>query len=275
LAKAGGGEYSFIEGEESIGEAFGTVLGGLLSTTHQNVRLSLELAPGVVLSRAKTTRTVESLHSPEGATVLSIDLGDLFAEERRDILLSLSVPEAPAEGEQVLGLLRARGFSVLQSRSEDVNPIKMIVQRSADAREASVTNPQVACHQNRYLATTALETARAAGGRGEFSVAQRCLEAASERISASNLAVQGDIMTLNMLTDIRECLKDFKHQQAQRSYAESQRSQTYVCNKMASMSMCHERQRACGTASSYNYTNAVSRTMGKTAYEFTSSSKRG
>jgi Mg-chelatase subunit ChlD len=275
LAKAGGGEYSFIEGEESIGEAFGTVLGGLLSTTHQNVRLSLELAPGVVLSRAKTTRTVESSHSPEGATVLSIDLGDLFAEERRDILISLSLPEAPAEGEQLLGMLRARGFSVLQSRSEDVNPIKMIVQRSAGAREASVINPQVACHQNRYLATTALETARAAGGRGEFSAAQRSLEAAAEHISASDLAAQGDIMTLNMLTDIRECLKDFKHQQAQRSYAESQRSQTYVCNKMASMSMCHERQRACGTASSFNYTNAVSRTMGKTAYEWTSSSKRG
>jgi hypothetical protein len=274
LAKAGGGEYSFIEGEESIGEAFGTVLGGLLSTTHQIVRLSLELAPGVALSRAKTTRTVESLHSPEGATILSVDLGDLFAEERRDILLALSLPDAHAEGEQVLGTLRARGFSVLQSRTEDLSPIRMTVQRLAGAREASVANPAVVSHQNRYLATTALETARAAGGRGEFSTAQRCLEAASERISASDLAVQGDLMTLNMLTDIRECLKDFKHQQSQRSQAEALRSQTYVCNKMASMSMCHERQRACGTASSFNYTNAVSRTMGKTAYEYTSS-KRG
>jgi len=260
LAKAGEGEYSFIEGEESIGEAFGTVLGGLLSTTHQNVRLSMELFPGVTLSRAKTARAVESLHGPEGTTILSVDLGDLFAEEHRDILLALSLSDAP-EGQQVLGTLRARGFSVSTNRSEDVQPIEVIIQRSASAGEARVTNPHVACHQNRYLATTALESARAAGGRGELSAAKRCLEAASERIAASDLAVQGDLLTLDLLTDIRECLDDFRHQ--------SHSAQAAVYNKMASMSHGHERQRACGTKSSHIYTNLEAREMGKTAFEYT------
>jgi len=259
LAKAGEGEYSFIEGEESIGEAFGTVLGGLLSTTHQNVRLSMELFPGVTLSRAKTARAVESLHGPQGKIVLSSDLGDLFAEERRGILLALSLSDAP-EGQQVLGTLRAHGFSVSTNRSEDVKPIEVIIQRSASVGEATVTNPHVACHQNRYLATTALETARAAGGRGEFTAAQSCLEAAAGRIAASDLAVQGDLLTLDLLADIRECLDDFRHQ--------SHRSQA-VYNKMASMSHGHERQRACGTKSSYSYANMTSRKMAKTAFEYT------
>lgn len=258
LAKAGGGEYSYIEGEESIGEAFGTVLGGLLSTTHQNVRLSLELSPGVALSRAKTARAVESSHGSEGVTVLGVDLGDLFAEERRDILLALSLPAVP-EGLQVLGVLRARGFSVAASRSEDVVPIELCVQRSAGVVEGNVSNPQVACHQNRYVATTALEAARAAGGRGELGAARRCLEAAAESLASSDLAVQGDPMTLDLITDIQECLDDFKHKESHRA----------VLNKMGSMSHGHERQRACGTKSSYNYCNAMSREMGKSAYEYT------
>jgi len=265
LAKAGGGEYSFIEGEESIGEAFGTVLGGLLSTTHQNVRLSLELVPGVALSRAKTTRTVERLQGADGAAVLNIELGDLFAEERRDILLALSLPEAP-EGDQVLGMLRARGFSLLTNRSEELDPINITVQRSSGASEASVANPRVARHQNRYIATTALETARAAGGRSDYSAAQRCLEEASERIAASDLAVQGDAMTLDLLTDIRECLDDFK--------LRSQRSQQAMAstwNKMASMSHGHERQRACGTKSSHAYCNMSSMRMGTACHEYTKS----
>jgi len=265
LAKAGGGVYSFIEGEESIGEAFGTVLGGLLSTTHQNVRLSLELAHGVALSRAKTTRTVERQQGADGAAILNIELGDLFAEERRDILLSLSLPEAP-EGDQVLGMLRARGFSLLTNSTDDLDPINIIVQRSSGISEASVANPRVARHQNRYIATTALETARAAGGRSDYSAAQRCLEEASERIAASDLSVQGDAMTLNLLTDIRECLNDFKLR-SQRS----QQAMTTTYNKMASMFHGHAAQRSCGTSYSQAYCNTSSMRMGSACHEYTKS----
>lgn len=127
-AKIGGGEYSYIEGEESIGEAFGTVLGGMLSTTHQKVRLSLDLASGVFLSQSKTSRTKESSNGPDGRISLNIDLGDLFAEERRDILLSLSLTDAP-EGSQVLGTLHAHGCSVLTNRTDDVKPIEIIAQK--------------------------------------------------------------------------------------------------------------------------------------------------
>jgi len=265
LANAGGGQYSFIEGEESIGEAFGTVLGGLLSTTHQNVRLSLELVPGAALSKAKTTRTVETRQGADGATILNVELGDLFAEERRDILLTLTIPEA-LEGEQVLGMVRARGFSVLTNCTEESDPINIIVQRASGASETSFVNPSVARHQNRYIATTALETARAAGGRSDYSAAQRCLEEASERISASNLSVQGDSMTLDLLTDIRECLTDFKLR-SQRS----QQAMTSTYNKMASMFSGHAMQRSCGTKHSQMYCNTSSLRMGKACYDYTKS----
>merc|ERR1719162_512321 len=59
IAHTGKGVYCFIENTDSIGEAFGEALGGLLSMSHQNVRLSLELAPGVIFEKARTSYPVE------------------------------------------------------------------------------------------------------------------------------------------------------------------------------------------------------------------------
>merc|ERR1719456_2009614 len=59
LAEKGSGIYSYVDGEDRIAESFGEALGGLLSTTHQNVCLSLQLAPGLDLSRAFTSYPVE------------------------------------------------------------------------------------------------------------------------------------------------------------------------------------------------------------------------
>merc|ERR1719198_1708704 len=82
IAKTGKGVYCFIENTDSIGEAFGEALGGLLSVTHQNVRMCLELGPGVTLGKAKTSYAVEiSGSSFENGQVVRINVGDVFAEE--------------------------------------------------------------------------------------------------------------------------------------------------------------------------------------------------
>ena len=78
------GTYSHVESEDQIAEAFGEALGGLLSTTHQNVSMTLQLAPNVSFLRAYSSFKA----SVEGQLV-KLDLGDLFSEERRDVLVSL------------------------------------------------------------------------------------------------------------------------------------------------------------------------------------------
>ena len=103
---------------------------GLLSTTHQNVSLKLELAPGVQFDRAFTTFPVEP--TQDG---VKVELGDLFAEERRDVLISLRLPAAQNEALQALGRLTASGFSVVQTRSEqELKPL--MLERRAQARWA-------------------------------------------------------------------------------------------------------------------------------------------
>lgn len=68
LANIGAGVYSYVESEDQIGQAFGEALGGLLTTTHQNVKLSLELAPAVVVKKTCTDYAVEGPSASSGSS---------------------------------------------------------------------------------------------------------------------------------------------------------------------------------------------------------------
>lgn len=260
LAAVGGGIYSYIEDEDQIGQAFGEAIGGLLSTTHQNVRLTLALAPGVRLARACTNYPVE-----DGTSAVSIDLGDLFAEERRDILVELEVPlgDSKEPWPRSLGHLGARAFSVLHMRFEDAVRQELLVLRLADGGEggAAPCVPQVERHRCRYRATTALRTAQASAKAGRLDEARRGLEEAAEAISASPLAVQGDALCLALIADLRDCLKDMRHQAEYRSIGSK---------KMLNLEMGHGQQRSANTKSLECYTNTMQMTMKSAFKEHTS-----
>eukprot|EP00933_Yihiella_yeosuensis_P078731 TRINITY_DN9054_c0_g1_i1.p1 TRINITY_DN9054_c0_g1~~TRINITY_DN9054_c0_g1_i1.p1 ORF type:complete len:753 (+),score=169.00 TRINITY_DN9054_c0_g1_i1:102-2360(+) len=240
LADAGNGTYSFVETEDNIGEAFGEALGGLLSTTHQNVTLSLELSPGVAFSRAFTHYQVDG---PDGTCdgktpqTVSFDLGDMYAEERRDILVELSLPHATTEGPQVLGQLHARGFSVALKKTEKSDPVELTVQRKKDCiGTGRNSHPQVERHNNRYVATEALKKARGTAKLGDLQAARRSLEAALDTLGKSHLAQAGDVICTSLVSNLNECLRDMKEEDVYRSIGSK---------KMAMMEAAHRGQRAC------------------------------
>jgi hypothetical protein len=204
IAAIGKGVYCFVENTDSIGEAFGEALGGLLSVTHQNVRLCLELAPGVTLVKARTTYQVSApTQGDDGWQSISIDVGDLYAEERRDIPIELSLPEATSDEPNTIGRLHARGFSVGDSRSETTGQTDLAVERLEDApTDFGHAHPQVQRHRNRYIASEALEQARAAARRGELEAARKLVSDAIKELQGSSLAVAGCQFTTTLLADL-------------------------------------------------------------------------
>lgn len=243
LAEEGGGVYCYVENEDQIGEAFGEALGGLLSTTHQNVRLSLDLEPGI-LARAYTDYPMESQSGN-----ISIELGDLFADERRDILVSFALPEAADEGSLQLGSLSARAFSVLAKRSMKTALAAIAVRRGATADAAGPSHPQVERHRNRHLATEALEAARQLARAGNLAAARQRLEDVSEALSCSPLTAAGDVDSTGLLVDVNDCLRDLRRQ------VDYERTGS---KKMSEMKHCHGKQRSCGKDYSERYTNSYS-----------------
>ena len=232
------GTYNHVESEDQIAEAFGQALGGLLSTTHQNVSMTLQLAPNVSFLRAYSSYKP----SVEDGLV-TLDLGDLYSEERRDVLVSLRLPESPEGRLEAIGRLEARGFSVVTKRSETSNKALMI-ERKAQV-ETSALNHQVELHWNRYVTHEALENARRVADR-DLKQAREILDAASATLGASPLVINGDPICLGLLSDLQECKADLRDRD------------DYLLKgskKMAMISCMHGKQRAAGSADKSMYTN--------------------
>jgi hypothetical protein len=246
--------YCFVENTDSIGEAFGEALGGLLSVTHQNVRLCLELAPGVTLVKARTTYQVSApTQGDDGWQSVSIDVGDLYAEERRDIPIELSLPEATSDEPNTIGRLHARGFSVGDSRSETTGQTDLAVERLEDApTDFGHAHPQVQRHRNRYSASEALEQARAAARRGELEAARKLVSDAIKELQGSSLAVAGCQFTATLLADLEDCRKDMEN-----DFTYS----TTGSKKLAMFSRSHQTQRTCGGVTSLTYGTSRSKGM--------------
>jgi len=211
LAAKGRGNYSFIEGEDMIGEAFCEAIGGLLTTSHQNVRLCLELAPGVRLERAHTTFPLETCDAG-----VEIAIGDLFADEQRNVLVTFKLPDdfvETSEKEDVvwLGRLGARGMRTLNpAGSEEAERVELRVFRSQDDKIFGLRagNEQVARHRNRLMSITAFAEARVACAKRNFHSARQILQAAIDKLASSALTQQGDALSVGLLTDLMECLED-------------------------------------------------------------------
>jgi len=249
IAQVGQGSYNYIESEDQIGEAFGEAIGGLLTTTHQNVRLQLQMDPAVHLRRVWTDYPIAA----QTTSVLTVDVGDLYAEERRDILVELEVPAADHEGVTILGEAKAEGFSVLAMRSEEVCTGDLSIQRCSGAPdEVTISVPHVERQRCRFITADALKAARLEANRGNLDAARALLRTACEALSASSLSVQGDVVVLGLIADVNECLNEMRHHE---SYSQ------YGSKKMMNLTMTHYRQRGMNTISGDQYSNGATMTM--------------
>jgi len=268
LAEVGQGSYSFVENEDQIGAAFGEALGGLLSTTHQNTRLCLELSPGIHFGRACTDYSVDIHTLENGAVSVEIELGDLFAEEKRDILLELDLPDADKSAEECvseIAKLSACGFSILAKRSENVGPIIIELKRRADISDGvGLANPVVERHRCRYLTTEALKAAKKAGERGDLDDARRHLTETLKMIETAGLANKGDSMILSFIADLNECRDDLRNRETY-TYSGSK--------KLANCHMAHGKQRAMNCPSTEMYSNSRQMSMKCAFREHTKSGK--
>lgn len=94
MAESTMGSYYFIEDDRSVIRAFGIALGGVFSVVAQNVTISFQVP---IEASSMGVSVTEVMHESTGKCEndsLYISVGDLFAEESRDVLLNvkLAVP---------------------------------------------------------------------------------------------------------------------------------------------------------------------------------------
>ncbi|XP_061376716.1 E3 ubiquitin-protein ligase WAV3-like [Gastrolobium bilobum] len=247
ISEMSGGTFSFIEAEDVIQDAFAQCIGGLLSVVVQELHVEVQCVhPHLQLSSVKAGSYQSSL--TENARMASIKVGDMYAEEERDFLITINVPVDESSDE--MSLLTVRGLykdpiTKEMMGLEGTSEVK--IQRPYVARDP-VVSLEVDKQRNRVRAAEAMVEARVKAERGDLaaavSVLERCHKALSETISAR----AGDRLCVVLSAELKEMQERMTNQ---RVYEQSGRA--YVLSGLSS----HSWQRATARGDSTDSTSLV------------------
>lgn len=242
-ASHGSGGYYYVGTPEDIPNAFADCLGGLTSVVAQNASLSLEPLGGATITRVLGTYS----RSEDG----SVELGDLYSEDAKDLLVELSLPALATPCDEPRAVLRGslRAFNVGLSTTQTVTA-EARVARPKNTPADQPVNLELDMQLNRIRVAEAVEAASAAADAGRVSDGRAVLTAMRTQLegTVSNEApyVQALAAELTSIEQNYETAAQYRS----------------VGSKMSKMShYSHMRQRGIHTQSDDMYQAAKSRKM--------------
>jgi uncharacterized protein YegL len=174
LAERATTPFTFVEDEEHIREAFAGAVGGLSSVVAQKVELSV--ACHVPLSAVHTPFPVQR----ESDTGFTVTIPDMFAGERRDIVVELAAsPEAT-----LLLTASAQYFDLQQSVTSQTSSTRMVVERHEQPQPELEPDEEVSGHRDRVEVSRALQDAAAQSDMGDFESAREKLSAMDRKVKS-------------------------------------------------------------------------------------------
>jgi Mg-chelatase subunit ChlD len=169
--------FTYVEDVEHIGAAFAGAIGGLSSVAAQRVEVTIDCKVPL-----KTLHTPFSMTREGDRAVVQIP--DMLAGERRDVVVELSVPEA--HGEDTLLLEASAKYWDLAGNAAAQTPAAaMVTQRPAEEPQPELEpDEEVTTHRNRVEVARTLEQATDHGEAGRFEEAQAILSAHEQRLKS-------------------------------------------------------------------------------------------
>lgn len=207
ISDVSGGTFSFIQTEGTVQDAFAQCIGGLLSVVTQDVQLMVSCsAPGVQINSIHAGSYESSIL--DSARHGIIKLGDLYAEEERDVLVDIKLPFLPeAQSDVSMSLLQA-GCMYKDPVTQEINQNfadELFILRPKTVHEGQqVVSLEVDRQRNRFRTTEAILEARALADRGDIDAAQCNLQNARTALENSLSALAGDQLCNVLETELSE-----------------------------------------------------------------------
>ncbi|XP_047167285.1 E3 ubiquitin-protein ligase WAV3 [Vigna umbellata] len=247
ISEISGGTFSFIEAEDVIQDAFAQCIGGLLSVVVQELQVEVGCVhPHLQLSSVKAGSYQTSLMA--NARLATISVGDLYAEEERDFLVTVNVPVVESTDEMPLlivrGLYRDPITKEMVALEEN---IEVKIQRPDIAGDL-VVSIEVDRQRNRLQAAEAMAEARVAAERGDLSSAVSVLDNCHKALSETISAQAADRLCVALSAELKEMQERMANQ---RVYEQSGRA--YVLSGLSS----HSWQRATARGDSTDSSSLV------------------
>lgn len=189
IAEAGNGLFYYIDSAESIPDSFCDCLGGLLSVAAQNVKLTFTGCVEAEVSRPVTSYKVSEL---EGKKSYQVAIHDIYSEEERCILTTITLPADPALQDPTsvaIVTCKVEYFDVLCSRSTDADmAFSLVKNKDLRAPIPSDAKDEIELHQIRCEVASTLERAGSLANAGDFTAARHVLAQAQGRVAASKVS---------------------------------------------------------------------------------------
>ncbi|KAL1542717.1 E3 ubiquitin-protein ligase WAV3-like [Salvia divinorum] len=235
ISETSGGTFSFIEAENVIQDAFAQCIGGLLSVVVQELRVEIECVDPMLQLRGIKSGSYKNIlasHKRKG----TIEVGDLYAEEERDFLVTTDIPTTQSSSNEM---------PLIKVKCVYKHPISKNLVTLDSANEVTIQRPVVAGsvvvsievdkQRNRLQSAEAMAEARCAAEEGDLASAVAVLENCRKQLSESASARAGDTLCAALDAELREMQERMGNRQ---TYETSGRA--YVLSGLSS----HSWQRA-------------------------------
>lgn len=233
ISEISGGTFSFIETESVIQDAFAQCIGGLLSVVVKDLQIYVEcLHPTLTLTSLRSGSYANRVMTDRRTGC--IDVGDLYADEERDFLVSVNLPADSSSNDT--SLLKVKGVynNPLTREMQTKESEEVSIKRDKIAGNEAVSI-EVDRQRNRFLAADAMADARAAAERGDLGGAVSILESCRKVVLETVSAKSGDQLCAALDAELKEVQERMVSRQV---YEASGRA--YVLSGMSS----HSWQRA-------------------------------
>lgn len=191
VADAGGGEAYIITNENDIPIAFGDALGGLLSIVAQDIDVVFIPKGGTTITSIQTGGVITDV--PGG---IRVSFSNLFANERRDMVLTLSVPaEITTVMDAEVQYIDTLSFSPVTKET-----ISVTIDRAATVPVDAPPDPLVEGTRLKFATAEAIAEAQASVQQGDTAGAATAIASAQAIVNISPVeddptikALQADI----------------------------------------------------------------------------------
>ncbi|PIN07657.1 Anaphase-promoting complex (APC), subunit 11 [Handroanthus impetiginosus] len=247
ISETSGGTFSFIETESVIQDAFAQCIGGLLSVVVQELKVEVKCIDPklrLVSMQSGSYKTVLASDKRKG----SIEVGDLYAEEERDFLVTTDIPiDESADEMSILKVKCVYKHPVSKSLVTIDSTSVLKIQRPVITGPL-VVSMEVDKQRNRLRSAEAMAEARAAAEQGDLTSAVSILESFRKQLSETMSAQAGDRLCISLDAELREMQERMANR---RVYETSGRA--YVLSGLSS----HSWQRATARGDSTDSTSLV------------------
>lgn len=209
ISEVGRGVYYFVKDVDDVTVAFANCLGGLLSVTAQNIKIDFRSTNGCEIISVKTKKDVKTIIPQKH---FEVDIGDLYGEEERDILIVVQIPELELEEleEKVQIIQSTVTYANILSSSLAQHDSHLIIKRSKKVQSERIPDGHVLVQKNRIRTANTIDQALKTARDGKIDDCKKYLRSNIEELKKTikDLSNERDEeLTSYFIDDLKSCEK--------------------------------------------------------------------